>query len=158
MRYLVGLTTAAIVCASQAVALSCIQPDVARTFQNVAEAEESFVVLLGEFDFVVPPRQRVIIGAQPQQATATFTGQGLGARGFAKTEPKTILLQTSCAGSWCGGFPTPGTEVLSFVELTDEGYVLTLGACGGSVFDPQSAPIVEACMRGDACEGDGIFR
>jgi len=152
MRNLIALTTAAMVCATQTAALSCIQPDVARTFLNVAEAEESYVVLLGQFDFVAPPKQPVSNNAQSQQVMATFEGQGLGAEGFVATQPKSVQLQTGCAGAWCGWFPTPGEDVLAFVALTDDGYILTLGACGGSVFGVESAPIVEACMRGETCE------
>lgn len=152
MRYLMSGTVAAVLWASQAAALSCIQPDAARMFQDVAAAEESYVVLLGQFDFTPPPKQAVSNDAQSQQVVATFEGQGLGAGGFVATTPKTVVLQTSCAGAWCGWFPTPGADVVAFVELTQDGYLLSLGACGGSVFEAETAPIVEACMRGETCE------
>jgi len=151
MKRLMSVAAAAVVCASQAAALSCIQPDAARAFQNAAEAEESYVVLLGQFDFIAPPKQPVSNDAQPQQVLATFEGQGLGADGFVATQPKSVQLETACAGAWCGGFPTPGADVVAFVELTQDGYLLSLGACGGSVFEAETAPIVEACMRGEAC-------
>jgi len=128
-----------------------LRPDVARTFQQVAAAEERYMVLLGEFDFRAPPQQPVSNDAQSQQITAQFTGSSLGRSGFVDTAPIEVTLMTSCAGPWCGGFPTPETEVLAFVELTSRGYELSLGACGGAVFDARTAAIVEACMRGERC-------
>ena len=158
MKYLTTLTFAMTLIASQAAALSCIRPDVARTFQNVAAAEERFVVLFGSFDFPPQRRQPVSNDAEPQQVVATFEDQGLGAAGFVATQPKPVTLQTACAGPWCGGFPTPGQTILAFIEQTDQGDVLTLSACGGLVFDADTAPIVEACMRGEPCEEGPLRR
>jgi len=158
MKHTLSLALGATLIASQAAALSCMQPDPARTFQQVAAAEERYVVFLGTFDFAAPPVQRGRLNAQPQQVTATFQGQGLGAGGFAPTAPVSITLQTSCSGPWCGNFPTRGAEVLTFVEQTDAGYVLTLDACGGLLFDPSAAPIVESCIRGEGCEENAVFR
>lgn len=151
------LAASLVALSSQASALSCLRPDVARTFQQIAAAEERYVVLLGEFEFVAPPDQPVSNDAQSQQVVAQFSGSALGAAGFVDTAPIDVKLQTSCAGPWCGGFPAPQTDVLAFVELNPQGYVLSLGACGGTVFAAETAPIVAACMRGEACaEGSPI--
>ena len=152
------LSMIAMVLGTQASALSCLRPDVARTFQEVAAAEESYVVLLGEFEFRAPPRQPVSNDAQPQQVIAQFTGSALGGSGFVDTAPLELTLETTCAGPWCGGFPQPETEVLGFVELTPRGYVLSLGPCGGAVFSAVTAPIVEACMRGERCQDGRAIR
>lgn len=139
----------------QANALSCMAPDAALAFQHYAAAEATYVVLLGRFDFVAPPyvEPQDINVPSTQSVVAQFEGQGLGETGFGLTAPRAVTLQTSCLGPWCGGFPSSDAEVLVFVEQTDAGYVLTLGPCGGEVFDPSVAPIVAACMRGERCEG-----
>ena len=147
------LTTSliAILCASQAAALSCMRPDVADVFQNLNAADETYSVLMGSFEYVPPPPQPVSNDAEPERAPAIFTGHGLGSDGFGQIEPVSVILQTSCSGPWCGGFPMPGSDVLAFVEHTAQGYILNLGSCGGSVFDAALKPVVEACMRGDDC-------
>lgn len=139
--------------AGQAAALSCRQPDAAETFKRLAASEDRYSVLLGTFDFTAPPQQSVSNDAQPQRVVAEFSGQGLAANGFGPIAPTSVTLQTSCAGPWCGGFPRSGSQFLVFVAVTDAGYVATLGPCGGTVFDATFAPIVEACMRGETCEG-----
>jgi hypothetical protein len=153
-----SLAMIATVLGTQASALSCLRPDVARTFQQIAAAEERYVVLLGEFEFRAPPEQSISNDAQGQQVVAQFTGSSLGAAGFVDTAPIELTLQTSCAGPWCGGFPAPETEVLAFVEQTPQGYVLSLGACGGTVFPARTASTVEACMRGERCESGLLSR
>ncbi|MBU2992463.1 hypothetical protein Q4555_08865 [Octadecabacter sp. 1_MG-2023] len=154
MKSILTLAATAALVATQSTALSCMPPDVAQTFQWASEAEESYAVLLGKFSFDAPPQQPVSNDAQPQEVVASFTGQGLAENGFAPTTPTTVTLRTSCAGPWCGGFPNPDSEMLAFVALTDDGYLLTMGPCGGSTFGVDAAPIVEACMRGEVCTAD----
>lgn len=154
------LAALGVVLAGQASALSCLRPDAADTFQRVAAAEERYVVLLGTFDFVAPPAPEVtdINSPAPQSVVATFEGQGLAATRFGRVAPLQVTIETSCAGPWCGGFPAAGENVLAFVEQTDDGYVLTMGPCGGSVFAPRVAPVVAACMRGETCEPEDPLR
>lgn len=151
MKFLTPLTMILMLAAQQAAALSCLRPDPASAFQNAAAAEARYVVLLGQFDFDAPPEQPFSNDAQGQETVATFRGQGLGPTAFGPTPERSVTLRTSCAGPWCGNFPTPGQDVLAFVQQTDDGYLLTIGACGGAIFDPSTAPVVEACMRGEDC-------
>jgi len=151
MKYILTTSLIAVLCASQTAALSCMRPDIADVFQNLDAAEGTYSVFMGSFEFVPPKMQPVSNDAQPQDVNAVFSGQGLGQNGFGPINPVSVKMQTNCAGPWCGGFPTPGVDVLAFVEHTPQGYLLHLGPCGGTVFDTTAAPIVEACMRGEAC-------
>jgi len=157
MKRLSTLALTLMLSASQASALSCMRPDVADTFKRIEAADARFVVLLGSFEFPPQPRQPVSNEAQPQQVQATFTGKGLGLDGFAPAADLSVTLATSCSGPWCGTFPTPGRDALVFVEQTEAGYLLRLGACGGMMFGPEIAPIVEACMRGEGCESGELL-
>lgn len=150
------LTVALVVFAGQAQALSCLRPDVARTFEWAAEAEESYVVLLGRFDFETPDlRSDRNLNPQEVRSAARFSGQSLSVEGFQDNVPLDVTIVFSCLASWCGSMDQNNSDVLAFVERTPEGYVLSVGPCFDTVFDRVDATQiarVEACMRGEACE------
>ncbi len=155
MKKILVLSALALSVATQASALSCLRPDVVRSYNNAAAADVSFAILLGEFDFSAPAENNA---EQGQQVTAQFSGQAMTAQGFDAINPMVVDLLTTCSGSWCGHFPAPGTEVLAFAQQTQNGFILSLGACGGSVFGADEAPIVEACVLGQKCEEGAAFR
>lgn len=147
--------TLAMLMASQAQALSCMRPDVARAFDWASQAEESYVVLLGRLDFEAPATRRGRPNdPQDLHVAARFTGQSLGVSGFSATAPLDVSLAFTCAGPWCGSMTPSRGDVLAFVERSADGYVLNVGPCGGTTFErPTHAQIqqVESCMRGQAC-------
>lgn len=142
----------------QAVALSCVQVDVAGSFTAASQAEARYTVLWGNFSFTrdtasAPTRE----GEAPDPFTVRFSGKGLSASGFVDIKPRDITVAISCAGPWCGAF-APETNALAYVERTADGDFLRVGPCPQWVFEnPGRADIakVEACMRGDACEPSG---
>ena len=161
-RITTALALTAALVGAQASALSCMRPDVARSFQWAAEADESYVVLLGQFDFDAP-RQSNSDRNAPKTASvpAQFNGQSLGANGFQANAPLDVTLEFSCAGPWCGSLPDTGEDILAFVERGPDGYVLTVGPCYGTAFvSPSESDVqrVEACMRGDGCEEGPMTR
>jgi hypothetical protein len=156
MKRVMSVSVAAILCASQVSALSCVRPDAAREFQWASEAEENYVVLLGAFSFDAPqqdpkadPNNRQSISVPAQ-----FDGSYLGANGFVDSPALDVTLNFDCLASWCGSLP-PEEEFLAFVQETPDGYVLGIGPCFSNVFgDPRNGPMqqVESCMRGEGCE------
>lgn len=143
--------------ASQAAALSCMRPDVARSFNFAAEADESYSVFMGTFEYeqVQRPRGGDIFNPEGYDIPARFTGQGLGADGFGAIEPVNVTISVQCSASWCGGPPPLQTQTLAFVERTSAGYVLKADACNSSYFSPvlvEDLDRVESCMRGTGCE------
>lgn len=154
MKRVISLAVLAGLCAGQVSALSCLRPDVARAFTTAAEAEETYVVLLGSFAFDAPGASGSDNPARETQVDSVFTGQSLGATGFQPNAPLDVTLKFTCAGPWCGSIPDDGTQVLAFVERTAAGYVFEVGPCYGSAFvAPRAGDIarVEACMQGDGC-------
>ena len=154
MKTIIASTVAAFLLASQAQALSCLRPDVARTFNWVAAAEESFVVLLGEFSFATGPlKRRAIQDPQSAEYQASFSGSYLGAEGFQPGPPLDLTMNFMCVGPWCGSLSEDEGPILAFVEQTPDGYVLNVDPCFSTAFYPTATDIarVEACIRGEGC-------
>jgi len=143
--------------ASPATALSCLRPDIASSFDRAAQAEESYVILHGQFDF----DGGAMAGAtmtdnnrtdDPASLPAIFTGQMLTPDGFSDVPDQMVTLQSTCAGPWCGGMG-PGVK-LAFVQQIGSDLILYLGACGGNAFDdptPADLDLVTSCLRGVGC-------
>lgn len=149
------LSVSLAVAASSATALSCMRPDVARTFGFAAEAEETYVVLLGRFAFVTPDlSDRDPVMPQAISVPAQFQGQYLGAADFQDAPELSVILVFDCVASWCGNPPEGNPEVLAFVEQSTDGFTLRLDPCGSlAFFEPTAQDIAqtEACMRGEDC-------
>lgn len=149
---------AATLVAGQVHALSCVPTDVAQSYLWADEAEEQYVILLGQYAFDpqdLPPRvlDNPEIGAEFAPVTATFSGKALTADGFTQDLSRQVDLQVQCAGNWCGGL-TPDVTVLSFVRLDGTDLTLDLEPCFGTAFTQPSAEDiarVETCVSGP-CE------
>lgn len=142
--------------ASPALALSCMQPDVANSYTWAAEAEAPYVVLLGEFQFRAGTKSRGNSDGQTvPPVVAQFSGRSLGDGGFTRPFSGAVTLAPACAGPWCAGLPEPGIG-LAFAEVMADGtYQVALGPCGGRYFPgPRAgeAARVEACHRGERCD------
>lgn len=156
MKRLLILTLGAVLCAGQVSALSCMRPDAARTFQWAADAQESYVILMGQFAFEAPRPDGVdMTNPEVVSVPARFVGSYLGMNGFVDGAALDLTITFTCAGSWCGSLDPSDREMLAFVQETPEGYVLEVGPCYGSIFfDPREGPAqqIESCMRGEGCE------
>ena len=145
--------------AGPALALSCLPPDVARTYQQADEAEAAYVVVLGRLSF--DESKLPVVDMARQQDTppvtlipARISGKALSRSGFVTEFDQEITLNARCFGPWCAG-ASSGTEYLAFLERTDGGYVLSLDPCGGFGFpQPQAEMVAQAvaCFRGESCE------
>jgi len=142
--------------ATQSQALSCLWPDVARSFNQANEAEESYVIFHGTFDFGdVPSSDTGNINAPREVEVASeFNGRFLGANGFERARPQDVTIQFTCSAAWCGSMSSEGQEVLAFVQQTDAGFSLDVNACGTNAFiNPTQAQInqVLSCASGGDC-------
>jgi hypothetical protein len=142
-----------------ALALSCLAPDVARTYLQLDEAEERYIAVHGvlTFDASKLPKTDMQDQASTPDSTplpAQLTGQSLSAEGFTTPFDRSITLDVRCFGPWCAGAAS-GAEILGFVELRDSGPVLTLDPCSSTSFpEPDEAMLNTAvrCMQGGACK------
>lgn len=135
-------------------ALSCTTVDVAWSYQNAADSEKRYVVLLGQFSFdetALPYKQHEV----PQSALieTEFSGVSLSKKGFETPFSGLVTLNAECFGPFCSTLQS-GLETLAFVEKTNDGYVLTTSPCGGFAYqNPIQAQIemVVSCHNGRSC-------
>lgn len=144
-------TAAAALAAGPALALSCLQPSVARSFEEARAAEEVYAVVLGRFEF--GRTDLPAAGAEGVKIPATFDGRVLGPDGFVTEARRPVLLDVTCAMSWCGQIE-PGTETLAFIEIGEDGLKVHVTACPRWVFQnplPEQLGVARSCMTG-GCE------
>ncbi|VAW05056.1 hypothetical protein MNBD_ALPHA07-1187 [hydrothermal vent metagenome] len=156
------LTTIALsLVAGPALALSCLAPDVARTYKQAAEAEETYIVVYGQLSF--DEGKLPIVDYNNQMDTpnntlipARVSGKSLTLDGFNTDFDKPITLNAKCFGPWCAK-PASGVPYLAFLERTVDGYTLVLDPCGGYGFSRPSEAIREkaaACFQGGECTSE----
>ncbi|WP_324753771.1 hypothetical protein [Roseovarius sp. Pro17] len=155
----VSIALATLTLASPAAALSCLPHDLARTYQRIHAAPESYIAVYGTLDF--DASQLPEVDMANQQATppetripARFSGEALGQIGFTRPFAGPVTLRALCFGPWCAQ-PPAGGNVLAFVQQGEDGYSLTVDPCGGDAFfapAPELLDKVHRCFTGDACQ------
>ena len=141
--------------ATEAAALSCLPADPMRDFQEAQDAPESYHILHGRLSFdpsLMPQRVSNDPGVTPNPVDAQFDGFALGPEGFTTPVEAEVVLQSTCAGPYCGTFG-PG-EALLFAEITEAGYLVRIGPCSGGAFDQVNQDTLDglaACLRGEGC-------
>jgi hypothetical protein len=149
------LIVVALLPATEAAALSCLRPDPLRSFREAMAAPETFHVLHGRLSFdasEMPQGMSERTTPDPAPVDAQFDGFALGPEGFTTPVEASVALQPTCAGPYCGTF-SPG-EALLFAQVTEAGYLVEIGPCGGGAFDgvpPATLDQLAACLRGGAC-------
>jgi hypothetical protein len=153
------LLALSLVAATEAAALTCLPADPIRDFREAQAAPESYHILHGRLSFdpsLMPQGVSDDPGVAPNPVDAQFEGFALGPEGFTKPVEAEVILQSTCAGPYCGTFG-PG-EALLFAEITDTGYLVRIGPCGGGAFDQVSQDTLDglaACLRGESCGPEG---
>lgn len=149
-----------LLCAAQAQALSCMQSDIARSFERFDAASERYIVAFGRFEGGDPPPHVDDMPVQPDRMyQASFKGYRLTRNGFNRALSETVTVHEVCLSVWCGAVPM-NIPVLVFLQTTEHGYEVEENACGGAVFhNPSKADLarVHACLIGrkDKCEAPG---
>ncbi len=144
-----------------ALALSCLRPDLARTYQQAASAKEVYIIVQGILSF--DESKLPVVDYQHQESIphdtyipAQLRGQSLTLDGFDAAFDQPITLNAKCFGPWCAK-PASGLPYLAFLQRTDSGYMLVLDPCGGFGFpEPTEALTAKAvqCFQGGACMPD----
>ncbi|MGR3540123.1 MAG: hypothetical protein ACU0BS_01655 [Hasllibacter sp.] len=141
---------AAVLAAGPAAALSCLRPDVARSFAAAAEAEERYVVVAGELTLDAPLPGGT--GAVARSVGGRIEGRALGADGrFAAPFASEVTVTSACAGPWCGS--AADGEWVMFLLAGDGGYELIAEPCGRWAFEPAPEALrrIGECMTGGDC-------
>ncbi|QFT91643.1 hypothetical protein FIU86_02235 [Roseovarius sp. THAF9] len=151
------LTSMAFVLAAGPVlALSCLRPDVARTYSQASEAEQAYVVVTGELRFDearLPKNDGTNKDRRNVTIPARLEGRSLSRAGFTTPFARDITLEVRCFGPWCGGARS-GVEYLVFLEKHGRNLVMVADPCGSWAFlEPSPAQVkqVETCIGGLEC-------
>ena len=83
--------------ASQAVALSCMRPNIARTFNHVAASEDVYIMGKGTLQATreIPKYKQ----GQPRKIPAEFTGAFYGLTGPSEIHTVSLTVDTICYAS-----------------------------------------------------------
>lgn len=140
-----------------ALALSCIEPSVERSFQEYSDASETYVVVHGRltFDSDKLPKSDFETQITPRMTKipSLLIGKSLNRQGFALPFDHRITLEVACFGPWCGT-AQDGGDVLAFLRKEADGYALAITPCGGGAYRGPSGKMlraVEQCFRGGEC-------
>lgn len=143
----------ALMLAQPAHALSCLRPDVVRSYVDRA-GDPDLVVLLGSFNFPagVLSQTQHDMTREPTEITivAQFRGEDLVTGTRIETD---LVIRGRCFGPWCGDM-APGTQ-LAFAQKTANGLELAVDPCGTAAFpnpDIETLARLERCMRDRSCE------
>lgn len=149
-------------------ALSCLRPNIARTFNDLNSSERNYVMALGVLEQTgarvakgskpVPdpdrPEQPVRDIGIPHEVPARFTGQMYGAAGLGAEQSLDVVVVEVCLASWCGSFPKTAQNVLVFIEQTEVDYRIRSGPCEGDFkLSPsqKELDILQSCLAAGQC-------
>lgn len=130
-------------------ALSCMRPDIYRTFEDKKKSEDVYMLVRGIFteladkgDGDVKPEQKESLfdGRRlpaPQTVLMMFQGTMIGDKPEHDRPLDNLVVEvkTFCAAHWCGSLPAFDKEVITFLQKRDDDApLLVMHACGGNVF------------------------
>jgi|GEM_PF-319731 len=154
-------------------ALSCLPHDVARTYEQAAQSDKTYIVVHGTLTFDESRLPKT--DWQNQQKTppdtlipARLEGKSLTRKGFVARFSRPIMFNVQCLGPWCASAKS-GTDYLAFLRRTGApsglgatgqsasgvSYQLDINACGGMGFAAPSEEVLETvvdCFRGGPCK------
>jgi hypothetical protein len=152
-KYFTIAATDFAIAAGPASALSCLPTHPLAAFNAVAKAEESFVVLRGEFNFDVKKVPNVNAPPIEVKIPTQFKGKLLTGKGFTDDIDVAVTLTLSCAGPWCARV-SPKTDYLAYVLQTDDELIFNVDPCYSFAFsnpDEKYIKAIEECAAGGDC-------
>lgn len=136
-------------------ALSCKPPNFANRFNEAAAAQEVYALFLGE----LVPLVNMDALSDALSAPYRLEGRQLGRAGFGEDVTVDLSVERTCAGSFCGPFPSSRTPLLVLVENRGAAMVVTSAPCGEDVFLTPSfgqVSAIRSCMRVLECGAEEI--
>ena len=111
----------------QAVALSCIPPNLAQTFNQLNEVPEPYALMIGNFEPTGPVPQAQ--PGVPMAVSYNFQGNQVGSGFVGPHHHWPVIVESKCLASWCGGLPQPRDTMMVFFGGTER----TVCLCAGSM-------------------------
>lgn len=126
--------------ADPAAALSCLRPDLDRSFGWADERPEPFVLALGSLVRTGPDTPDGPASDNPQGRVsysfpARFDGRLATAEGFTVERSFDMMVEVQCQSVWCGGHGLSDHGLYFFRQDGEDAHALEAGLCGGFFFD-----------------------
>lgn len=152
---LLAVVTALVALSGPALALSCMRPDVKRSYMQALEADEFYSVVIGTVTFDATKLPKAVGNDSPPQTLipARIEGSALTGTGFDLDFAQDITLEVLCFGPWCGGAGS-GVEYLKFLRKDTEGYTMVADPCSSLNFQEPTQEMrqaVEKCYMTGEC-------
>lgn len=135
----------ALIAATPASALSCLQPSIETTFRFAADSPTNYSIAVGSLRATgasIPSEGAVARGGdindmQGYVQPAQFEGQFFTGTDFSLDRSTPVTVEVTCLSAWCGSFSDVESGMFFFQLMPDGSYVLEAGPCGGTAFlDP----------------------
>ncbi len=138
--------------------LSCLRPDIVRTFEMARDSDAGFWIVQGELlpngPIATPTPDKDGRYKENASATtaATFTGKGLQLDGSYAAFSRKIDVTIQCFAHWCGAAPL-GTKVFAAIEVKDTGPELILDPCDSRVvpYSNEANQRLLQCVQNNRC-------
>ena len=148
-----------LLCAGQAAALSCLPPDVVRTYREVDADSARWGAVVGRLDFDesrLPQPDRREVSPPQTEIRAQLIGHSLTPEGWTRPFQQNVTLRVQCIAAWCAT-PVSGRTYLAFVKREGARRVVIADPCGTTLF-PRPArrdlDRLQSCFAGGRCEPD----
>lgn len=150
------LMSAAIASPGPVLALSCPINPLESAWTKASQAEQTFVIVRGQFDFdpaLNPEPDAADVPRDTTEFTARFQGSVMGPQGFDTPVALDLTIAVSCVAEACGMLE-PDKDAIAFLREGADAYVLETGPCGDFLLQP--APLasearLKECFAGDDC-------
>jgi hypothetical protein len=141
-----------IISATQASALSCLPPNIARSFNNANALPYTYVLAQG----FLSPMGRVpkYKAGKGRNIRTRFNGVLLSSTGKTAQQSFTVTVDTACYGDPCGELPDEKQELVALFRKTAFGYRLQTNPCGGdykSSPTPKDIHLLQSCLKNGGC-------
>jgi hypothetical protein len=150
IRRFLTAAAAALMLTESALALSCVQPDLARTMEAAKASDDLYYIFVGTFETPPQPKQDnsldALASVKPRAdrfVPARFDGVGLSQipQYDSQLSAMPMEIKLTCAGPWCAAVPAAGKPVIAFVKARQgQTPLLEIGPCPNYVFPLAAAP------------------
>lgn len=159
MKYLPFALAACMAASAPAWSLSCMRPDIIRTYEAARDSDAGFWIVQGEIftDQPIALPKPDASGRYKDGTSAStpivFSGLGLLPDGMYKGFAQNITLTLTCVAHWCGSAPLD-QKVFVAIEVKDTGPELLLDPCNSRVvpYTEEANQRLLACVRNGDCQ------
>ncbi|MCP5088373.1 MAG: hypothetical protein GY952_16400 [Rhodobacteraceae bacterium] len=152
MRALAAGATCFALLGSQALALSCLQPNPAQSFNWFQESEDRYRLAVGQVNRLETPAP--YFEGEPRSVGASFGGRFFERNDRGAEVIFDLHIASTCLASWCGGFPEVKVPGIFFLKMNGDEATLEMPPCQGSFFALPAEVVIDTlqnCLQQGKC-------